>query len=100
MQLLLVIMIIGIIALAAIRNAPGKSKLRIVASRDGMIHSEGLSANHERELRSFFAHDVDLPSRVEIVGRFDRSGCLRFAFRGNLDPGTEQQIRNFLHTLF
>ena len=76
-----------------------KAEVKIVASGAGLVSQEGLSKKAEAELFEFFANDLRLTSRVVILGRRDAAGNMRFSMRGNLDAGSQQQIRNVLHTM-
>ena len=99
MQYLVALIFFGGVALFAWKAIFPKPSIRIVVSPSGLVNHHGLSNRSERELGQFFSNDVDLNSNVTILGNRDQQGRLKFTFRGDLDQGTEQQIRNFLQTL-
>lgn len=76
-----------------------KPEVRVVASADGLISQQGLSKKSEQDLAAFFVNDLQLESRVVVLGRRDSAGNMRFQMQGDLDAGAEQQIRNVLHTM-
>jgi hypothetical protein len=56
----------------------------------------GIAQAQTKRVVSFLEHDVALNGKVTVVGNRDANGVLRINFRGNIDEGTRQQIRNYL----
>lgn len=50
-------------------------------------------------IKHFFSNDVQFDQPVKICGRRQQDGHVRLKFRGEIDTGTQQQIRNYLLTV-
>ena len=70
--------------------------IKIVVSPAGLDSHRGLPRRCVAQVANFFERDVHLASRVVIFAHRQRNGRLRTQFRGRIDAGTRQQIRNFL----
>jgi hypothetical protein len=74
----------------------GKRQLEIVV-KDGRVESlRGVARAHIGRVTDFLEHDVRPPEKLKIFGQRDNNGVLRISFHGQLDEGTQQQIRNYL----
>lgn len=74
----------------------GKRQLEIVV-KDGRVERlRGVAQAHVSRVTDFLEHDVRPAGKVRILGNRDNNGVLRISFRGQLDQGTQQQIRNYL----
>ncbi len=71
---------------------------RIRSNGDMVVTSGKLSRSQRAQIVHFFMHDLALNDRIRVRGTRHRNGRLQLTVRG-ADPGTQQQIRNFLHTL-
>jgi uncharacterized protein DUF3634 len=71
-------------------------QLRIVVKNGRVKSHRGITKAHVRRVVDFLERDVALDGNVVVVGDRDNNGVLRLNFRGNIDEGTRQQIRNFL----
>lgn len=90
----------GLIGWVLYRVFVPRPAVRLVITSAGLISSRGAPAHIIRELESFFSRDVVVVAKVVILGDHDSRGQMRFRFRGLIDQGTQQQIRNYLQTLF
>ena len=73
--------------------------LKIVIGKRGIKHHEGLPKAHKAYVLEFFEKHRSLDGNVTICAMRQRDGYLRLVFKGHVDPGTKQQIRNFLITV-
>lgn len=71
--------------------------IRLVVSRHGLQSHRGLPRRAIGRITGFFKYDVELDGKVVILAARQRGGQVRTRFRGEIDPGTQQQIRNFLN---
>ena len=72
---------------------------RIVIDQHGVKHHEGLPRSHRREILEFMDELPPLDGTLTVCAQREPNGYLRLDFRGRVDPGTRQQIRNFLNTV-
>jgi hypothetical protein len=70
--------------------------LKIVIRNGRVTSHRGLAKAQVRRVVDFLQRDVALDGNLVIAGGRDANGVLRLIFRGNIDEGTRQQIRNFL----
>lgn len=90
--------LVGIVGLAIWAMRP-RYQLRIVVC-DGSVESlRGAAARQTDRIVEFLQHDVSLNGRVTIMVNKRPNGYFQLAFRGPVDEGTKQQIRNFLITI-
>ena len=90
---LVVIALIGYVIWRVMRP---RYDLRIVIDEYGIKYHEGLPKSHERQVLKFLENDLSFIGKVTIFARRQPDGYLKFGFKGQIDPGTRQQIRNFL----
>jgi hypothetical protein len=70
----------------------------VIRVRDGQVQCRGkIPAMRQPELVEFLIKDLGLRGPVRIAGRWQR-GRLDLSFRGGLDKGQRQRVRNFLLT--
>lgn len=69
--------------------------IKIVIDEQGVKHHEGLPKAHQRNVVEFFEKHISVSGKVTICARRQPNGYLRLDFKGQVDPGTQQQIRNF-----
>ncbi len=102
LQSILTYAVLGLIAFIAVvvyRSICSRTIIRFVVDHSGLVEHRGISPRAEREIKTFFQQDVQVPQKVTISGQLDPQGRLRFHFRGAIDAGAKQQIRNFLHSI-
>jgi hypothetical protein len=63
---------------------------------DGIRSHKGIPKARESRVLAFLTHDVVAEQRITIRATRCRNGYLRMRISGSSDPGTTQQIRNFL----
>lgn len=89
----------GLIALVAVFvwvTLGRKPSMEIVV-RDGRVASlRGVAKAQTRRVTEFLERDVAFNGDLKVRGGRDANGVLRISFRGNIDRGTQQQIRNYL----
>jgi hypothetical protein len=68
-----------------------------IVVRDGtVLFRKGVSQSRWAAFETFLLNDVKLVSVTEVFARRENNGRLVTHFKGQLDAGTKQQIRNFL----
>ena len=68
-----------------------------ITVQDGHVTAlRGVAKAQTRRVVEFLERDVALGGKVKVVGARDPQGVLRINFRGRVDEGTQQQIRNYL----
>lgn len=89
----------GLIALVAVFvwvTLGRKPSMEIVV-RDGRVASlRGVAKAQSRRVTEFLERDVAFNGDLKVRGGRDANGVLRISFRGDIDRGTQQQIRNYL----
>lgn len=73
--------------------------VRIVIGKKGIKHHEGLPKAHRATVLEFFEEHRSFDGNVTICAMRQPNGYLRLVFKGQVDPGVRQQIRNFLNTV-
>ncbi len=73
--------------------------LKIVIGKQGIKHHKGLPKAHKTSVLKFFEKHRSFDGNVTICAMRQPDGYLRLIFKGEVDPGTRQQIRNFLITV-
>jgi hypothetical protein len=68
--------------------------ITIVMDAGGVKSHKGLPKRHERKVLEFLERHVATGGPLVIYADRRRGG-LRLQFRGDIAPGTQQQIRNF-----
>ena len=69
--------------------------VEIVMDEHGIKRHRGLSKGQEAKVIDFLREQVTPEGRLGIYAIRQPNGYLRLHFKGNIDPGTRQQIRNF-----
>ena len=90
------IMLIGYVVWRAMRP---RYTVKIVVDEQGIKHHEGLPKACERTVLEFIEKNLSPEGKVTICASRQPNGYLRLDFRGQLDSGTRQRIRNFLITV-
>jgi hypothetical protein len=68
---------------------------------DGEVATfRGVAEARQQRIKHFLVNECGLVGPLRIDGGKSRGGGLRLRFRGDIDPGTQQRIRNFLLTQF
>ena len=89
--------ILGVFVVAFTRLALfGKPSLRIDVKNGRVTALRGVAKAKIRDVTDFLERTVALNGNARVLGRRDAQGVLRLTFRGKLDEGTRQQIRNYL----
>jgi hypothetical protein len=73
--------------------------VKIVVEGSDIQSHQGLAKARLLAVREFFRRDVRLDQRIVIRALRDHSGNVRLDISGQIDPGTKQQIRNYLITM-
>ena len=73
--------------------------VKIVIDDHGIQHHEGLPRAQEKKVLGFLQDDIGVSGKLIICALRQPNGYLRLNFKGHVDPGTQQQIRNFLNTV-
>src|SRR5262249_44556120 len=73
----------------------GKTQLRIDVKDGRVTELRGVAKAKVRDATDFLERAVTSNGKAKVRGR-DPQGVLRLTFRGKLDEGTRQQIRNYL----
>ena len=73
-----------------------RNRLEITVESGRVTALHGVAKAQTKRVVDFLERDVALNGKVKVVGGRDRNGVLRISFRGNIDEGTGQQIRNYL----
>ncbi|WP_417847185.1 hypothetical protein [Thalassoglobus sp.] len=98
-QVLMGIVFLGLagwFVLAAIRP---KSAIRLVIEGSTLVDSYGISSRARSQIETFVKQDLDYTGKLRVTGNSDSKGRVHLKFRGRIDSGTQQQIRNFLLTI-
>ena len=90
--------LIAFIAIVVYRSISSRTIVLLVVDNTGLVDCRGLSPRVKREIETFFQQDVQINHKVTIRGQLDHQRRLRCHFRGKVDAGTQQQIRNFLQS--
>lgn len=73
--------------------------VRIVIGNQGIKYHKGLSKANEEDVLAYFEKHRSFDGDVTILAARHADGDLRLVFRGQVDPHTQQQIREFLITV-
>ena len=73
--------------------------LKIVIGKQGIKYHEGLPKAHKTSVLEFFEKHRSFDGNITICAIRQSDGHLRLVFKGQVDPGVRQQIRNFLITV-
>jgi hypothetical protein len=73
-----------------------KAQLEIVINDGRITNYRGLTKAQLHRIADFLERDIALNGKVVVGGCRDSNGVQRLNFRGDVDEGTRQQIRNFL----
>lgn len=90
---------IGIVGFVFWRMLRPRYPLEIVIGEHGINRHTGLPKAHEASVLEFLDKFQSSNVTVRIYGMRQSDGYLRLVFNGKIDPGTRQQIRNFLITV-
>lgn len=76
-----------------------KWAVRIVADADGVRLLAGVPRSKRQTVLDFLTRELAIQDRVTIRALRQPDGYLRLQVRGLVEPGAEQQVRNFLNTV-
>jgi len=93
---LLAIALVGFVVWQVMRP---RYAVRIVIGKQGIKHHKGLPAAYETTMLEFFEKHRSFDGDVTICATRQTDGYLRLAFKGPVDEGMRQQVRNFLMTV-
>jgi len=94
---LVLLVVLGVFVVTFTRLALfGKPQLQIDVKDGRVTGLRGVAKAKTRDVIDFLERTVALSGKVKVLGRRDAQGVLRLSFRGKLDEGTRQQIRNYL----
>ena len=89
--------ILAVVAITFARVAMGgKTQLRIDLKDGRVTDLQGVAKAKVRDVTDFLERAVTFSGKVRVRGYRDPQGVLRLSFRGKLDEGTRQHIRNYL----
>jgi hypothetical protein len=92
---LLVVLVVFVIAFTKLALG-GKTQLRIDVKDGCVTELRGVAKAKVRDVTDFLERAVTSNGKVKVLGRRDPQGVLRLSFRGKIDEGARQQIRNYL----
>ena len=98
-QLLVRLFIIALVVYGVWRILQPRAHVRIVIGEYGIKQFEGLPKAQEKEVLRFLQNDLEFDGKLVIRARRQSNGYLSLNFSGQIEPGTKQQIRNFLNTV-
>ena len=87
------LVLIGLVVWAVLRPQYG---LKVVVDRSGVKQLRGVPRGRQADLCQFLRNEVAIGGTVTILGNRLDDGRLRLSFRGPIDSGMQQRIRNFL----
>ncbi len=87
------------IAYVAWRVMRPRYAMKIVMDENGIKHHEGLAKRQEKQVLEFLREQVQPVRKLTIYGARHPNGYFRLVFKGQIDPGTQQRIRNFMLTV-
>lgn len=73
-----------------------KYSLRIRVEGGCVKSHTGVAQGQLKRVIEFLEHDLATEGNFTILGARGQRGALHISFRGDIDQGTAQQIRNFL----
>ena len=73
-----------------------KYNLKIVVNAGTVQEIQGVAKGKQAELTEFLEKDLATSNRFVIFGQRQANGRLQLRFRGQVDVGKQQQIRNYL----
>ena len=93
----LLLVLLGLATVAWLGLRP-RCDFQIRSNGDMVVATGKLSQSQRTQIVRFFMDDLAVSDFIRVRGTRSRDGRLHLTFRG-ADPGMQQQIRNFLHTL-
>ncbi|QDU56313.1 hypothetical protein [Aeoliella mucimassa] len=94
---MLFVLIAGAMVLYAIWTSANPSwPIRIVVTTEGMVECRGLPRQRVPRFAEFFEQHVQAEPKLVVLACRDAGGGLRTSFRGHIDAGTKQRIRNYM----
>ncbi len=94
-----VLLVVAVIAFVVIVAFRPKHDFSIIVGQDDVEIRGAVAKRRRHELVQFFQNDLQLEEALTVLGRRGPGGRLQLQFRGPIDPGTRQRIRNFLLTV-
>ncbi|QDT33089.1 hypothetical protein Mal48_23410 [Thalassoglobus polymorphus] len=98
-QVLIGIVFLGIAGWFVLSAIRPKSAIRLIIEGSNLVDSHGISSRARSQIETFVKQDLDYTGRLKVTGNPDSRGHVHLKFRGRIDSGTQQQIRNFLLTI-
>ena len=71
----------------------------IVIDKNGIKHHRGLPKGQEARVLGFLEEQLAPQGKITINADRQPEGHLRLYFTGPIDPGAQQQVRNFLNSV-
>lgn len=90
---------VGVIASVIWWLVRSKPCMRIVVDSGRVLRTDGFPRHVDNEVADYFTNAVTLHGKVTILISRGPDSRLKIDYRGPVDPGTRQQIRNFLTTI-
>ena len=98
-DLFLVLVGAGVVGLLLWRVYRPRYRVKIVLDESGVRHHQGLAQAQQQRVIGFLQEHIAAEGKLTIYVAREPSGRMRVDCRGAIDPGTQQQIRNFLMTV-
>ena len=73
--------------------------VRIVIAKAGIRHHRGLPKGQEATVLGFLEEQLVSLGKITITADRQPQGHLRLSFKGPIDVGTQQQVRNFFNSV-
>ena len=90
---------IVVLVIVILRVVTPRWDVHIVVRDDSVQFRKGIAEVKRTAMENFFRNDLKLQREIQVRGRRDQNGRLSIHVDGELDAGTQQRIRNFLHTM-
>ncbi len=98
-QVLIGIVFLGVVGWLTLLSIRPKFAIRLVIEDSTLVQSHGISLRVKSQIEAFLKQDLDDSGKAIVTANPDAKGRMKFKFRGKMDSGTQQQIRNFLLTI-
>jgi hypothetical protein len=85
--------LVAIVVWAVMRR---QHPLEITIENGHVTALKGVAKAQAQRVVHFLERDVAVNGKVTVLGGRDANGVLRISFRGKIDEGTSQQVRNYL----
>ena len=98
-SMVILVLLAGMVLWGILRALQPPWLVNIVVANGKVLSHRGVAKAHFSTMIRFFEHDVALGGHTTIRAARHPNGALTLKVSGRTDPGTRQQIRNFLITI-